>query len=155
MVAFDRRLCRIIAVVIVGLVVATACSDEAAIADLPDVVPPDLTTTTTTLPPAIVGPNVILIIVDDMGVDVAPCYAADAVSAPTIEGLCRDGIVFDRAWSMPVGSATRASILTGRYGYRTGIGHAIRRVEDAIDGLLAEVDAVLPFELPTEDGDDA
>ena len=34
---------------------------------------------------------------------------------------------------MPVGSATRASILTGRYGHRTGIGHAIRRVEDAID----------------------
>ena len=38
MAASDRRLCRVIAVVIVGLVVATACSDEAAIADLPDVV---------------------------------------------------------------------------------------------------------------------
>jgi arylsulfatase A-like enzyme len=132
-VATDRRLCRIIAAIAVGLIVAAACSDEAAIADLPPEVPPDHSTTTTTLPPGIDGPNVLLIIADDLGVDVSPCYAADAVSAPTIEALCRDGIVFDRAWSMPVCSPTRASIFTGRYGRRTGVGDVVQRADDALD----------------------
>jgi arylsulfatase A-like enzyme len=131
-VPVNRRLSRTIAVAGVGIFVAAACSDQGDIAALPDEVPAERTTTTVEREPDIDGPNVLIVIADDLGADLSPCYAADAVSAPTIEALCQDGVVFDQAWSMPVSSPTRAAILTGRYGYRTGVGDLVQRVDDAI-----------------------
>jgi arylsulfatase A-like enzyme len=42
---------------------------------------------------------------------------------PTLDALRRGGLWFDKAYVMPVCSATRACLLTGRYGLRTGIGN--------------------------------
>ena len=68
--------------------------------------------------------NVLLIISDDLGIDAAACYDIGTYLAPqkNIESLCKQGIVFERAWTNPVCSPTRATMLTGRYGFRTGIG---------------------------------
>jgi len=68
-------------------------------------------------------PNVLLIIADDMGLEVSPCYPFDAEKPdmPVLEAMCRDGLVFDNVWAQPVCSPTRATILTGRYGFRTGV----------------------------------
>lgn len=68
-------------------------------------------------------PNILLIIADDMGLDATPNYNIGAAkpSMPVLEGLMREGITFDNAWANPVCSPTRASILTGKYGYRTGV----------------------------------
>lgn len=67
-------------------------------------------------------PNLLLVIADDLGVDNAPCYADGAARAPTIQGLCGRGVVFDNAWVNPMCSPTRATLLTGLYGLRTGVG---------------------------------
>ncbi|MCR9139360.1 MAG: sulfatase-like hydrolase/transferase [Alphaproteobacteria bacterium] len=74
-------------------------------------------------------PNILLIIADDMGLDASPCYpeGAEKPAMPTLEQLCRDGLVFDNFYATPVCSSTRASILTGRYGFRTGVGAAVGR----------------------------
>jgi arylsulfatase A-like enzyme len=149
----QRHSSSIVAIATAVAILTAACSDEGDIAALPREVPPELTTTTETPEPDIDGPNVLLVIADDLGVDVSPCYAADAVSAPTIEALCRDGIVFEQAWSMPMCSPTRASILTGRYGFRTGIGDLVQRVEDAIGvGEFTVPKAVDEAGLPHETG---
>ena len=68
--------------------------------------------------------NIILLISDDLGLDATECYAArdDAVSTPNIRALCDAGVVFEHAWAMPICSPTRASMLTGRYPHRTGVG---------------------------------
>lgn len=73
--------------------------------------------------------NILLIIADDMGLDASRCYAVGDKQAPmpTIEQLCEQGLVFDNAYAAPVCSPTRASILTGQYGFRTGVGGAIPR----------------------------
>ncbi|MEM1163477.1 MAG: sulfatase-like hydrolase/transferase [Pseudomonadota bacterium] len=73
-------------------------------------------------------PNILLVIADDMGVDASPCHAegSDLVRMPVLSALCRDGMVFDAAYASPTCSPTRATIMTGRYGSRTGIGGAIR-----------------------------
>lgn len=74
-------------------------------------------------------PNILLVIADDLGVDASPCYdtGTDKPNMPTLSRLCRQGLVFDRFWAAPECSPTRASILTGRYGFRTGIGTAVQR----------------------------
>ncbi len=69
-------------------------------------------------------PNILLIIADDFGLDASPCHTFAGVHAPApnIIKLCSQGVVFDAAWSAPTCSPTRASILTGRHGFRTGVG---------------------------------
>jgi len=76
-------------------------------------------------PPVLGGRNILLIISDDLGADSAACYgdAGAFASTPNIESLCQRGVVFRNAWANPLCSPTRASMLTGRYGFRTGVGH--------------------------------
>lgn len=74
-------------------------------------------------------PNILLVIADDMGLDASPCHSVGdkRVSMPNLETLCQEGLVFDNAYAAPVCSPTRATIITGKYGFRTGIGAAIPR----------------------------
>jgi arylsulfatase A-like enzyme len=69
------------------------------------------------------SPNILLVIADDMGIDASPCYSVGKVkpNMPVIEEMCRSGVVFENVWSNPQCSPTRATILTGRYGFRTGV----------------------------------
>lgn len=73
--------------------------------------------------PAVSQPNILLIIADDMGLDATPNYSVGASkpNMPVLQGLMQNGITFDNVWAYPECSPTRASILTGRYGYHTGV----------------------------------
>lgn len=77
---------------------------------------------------AVASPNILLVLADDMGVDVSPCYA-DSLNAhmPTLKELCTDGIVFENAYAAPVCSPTRAMILTGQQSSRNGVGGVLSR----------------------------
>jgi arylsulfatase A-like enzyme len=68
-------------------------------------------------------PNILLIIADDFGLDASPCYAvgSDQPNMPNLQALCDSGLVFDNVWANPSCSPTRATILTGRYGFRTRV----------------------------------
>ncbi|NNC94683.1 MAG: sulfatase-like hydrolase/transferase [Chitinophagales bacterium] len=69
-------------------------------------------------------PNIILIIADDVGLDATPGYPFSGVIKPNmsnLESLALNGITFDNVWANPVCSPTRATILTGKYGYSTGV----------------------------------
>lgn len=83
--------------------------------------------------------NVILVIADDIGVEKIAKYGVGSNAAPTpnIDRLMENGIYFTNAYSNPVCSATRATMITGRYGFRTGVGFAIG---------FPPVEAALPFE---------
>ncbi len=60
-------------------------------------------------------PNIVLMLVDDMGWTGAGCYGSDLHETPHIDGLARDGVRFTDAYAAaPVCTPTRASILTGR-----------------------------------------
>ena len=74
-------------------------------------------------------PNVLFIITDDLGVESSGCYdvGKDPARMPNLSHLCRAGVVFENMWSAPVCSPTRATIMTGRYGFRTGIGAPVSR----------------------------
>ncbi len=69
-------------------------------------------------------PNILLVIADDMGLDASNCYAVGNQQAPmpNLEKMCAEGIVFENAYAAPTCSPTRATILSGQYGFRTGVG---------------------------------
>ena len=71
-------------------------------------------------------PNVLLIIADDWGAESTSLYPnlvgdSGAVPVPNIEALAENGLVFDNAWASPACSMTRGTIVSGLYGYRTGV----------------------------------
>ncbi|KMT64579.1 sulfatase-like hydrolase/transferase [Catenovulum maritimum] len=68
-------------------------------------------------------PNILLIISDDQGIDASAQYnyTNDKPTTPTLDSLASEGIVFDNAWATPACSTTRAALLTGQYGFHSGI----------------------------------
>ncbi len=75
---------------------------------------------------AVAQQNTILLIADDVSPDYFGFYANnDTAITPVLSELANKGVVFDRAWAYPVCTPTRASMMTGRYGFRTGMGHVV------------------------------
>jgi hypothetical protein len=61
-------------------------------------------------------PNIVFILVDDLGWSDVGCYGSDLHETPNIDKLARQGIRFTDAYAAaPVCSPTRASIMTGKY----------------------------------------
>ncbi|MCA9174195.1 MAG: sulfatase-like hydrolase/transferase [Planctomycetales bacterium] len=65
-------------------------------------------------------PNILFIMVDDLGKEWISCYGADGIQTPNIDALAKGGLKFHNAWSMPQCTPTRATLLTGQYPWRTG-----------------------------------
>jgi arylsulfatase A len=67
-------------------------------------------------------PNVVLVLIDDLGWTDFGCFGSDLYETPQIDRLARDGMKFTAAYSAcTVCSPTRASILTGKYPARLHI----------------------------------
>ncbi len=87
------------------------------------------------------GGNVLVILADDLGVDKVGAYAAhpEPPRTPVIDGLAAQGVLFRSAYASPSCSPTRASLLTGRYPRRTGVGEVIHTRDDLFELPLSEV----------------
>ncbi len=64
-------------------------------------------------------PNIILIMVDDMGYSDIGCYGGE-VSTPNIDMLAKDGLRFTQFYNTAKCHTTRAELLTGNYAYQIG-----------------------------------
>ncbi|MCX8038177.1 MAG: sulfatase [Candidatus Sumerlaeia bacterium] len=72
-------------------------------------------------------PNIIFILVDDLGWAELGCYGNRFNETPHLDALAADGVRFTDAYaSAPVCSPTRASIMTGQYPARVGITDYLR-----------------------------
>lgn len=73
--------------------------------------------------PSTSPPNILLIIADDMGKDATAGFSEGSIkpNTPNLDRIKNEGLSFTNAWVNPTCSPTRASILTGKYGYRTGV----------------------------------
>jgi len=71
-------------------------------------------------------PNVLLIIADDMGVDALNGYQNSALlpSTPNLDALRAQGLTFDNVWASPQCTPTRAAIMSGKHGIKTGVTRA-------------------------------
>ena len=71
------------------------------------------------------SPNIILIMTDDMGWGDVGFNGNTVIKTPNLDQLASEGMVFDRFYAgCSVSSPTRASVLTGRNPFRTGVFHA-------------------------------
>jgi len=68
-------------------------------------------------------PNILLIIADDVGIDVTNGYQTSAVmpTTPTLDSLRQSGVTYRNNWSTPSCTPTRASIMSGKFGIKTGV----------------------------------
>ena len=69
-------------------------------------------------------PNVVLMICDDLGFGDLGCYGSK-LATPNLDRMAAEGLRFTRFNAgHPICSASRAALLTGRYGLRSGTGGA-------------------------------
>ncbi|MCM2369188.1 arylsulfatase [Aporhodopirellula aestuarii] len=67
-------------------------------------------------------PNIIVIMVDDMGFSDIGSYGSE-IPTPNLDSLADDGVRFSQFYNTGRCCPTRASLLTGLYSHQAGIGH--------------------------------
>jgi arylsulfatase A-like enzyme len=67
-----------------------------------------------------VKPNVLMIVLDDLGKEWVSIYDGIDVGTPHLDLLAQRGMVFDNAYVNPQCTPTRVSLLTGQYPFRHG-----------------------------------
>jgi arylsulfatase A-like enzyme len=96
--------------------------------------------------------KILLIIADDYDIDATRFYPTTdrrattppAPATPNLAGLAQQGVLFRNAWAQPSCSPTRATILTGRYGFRTGMGKPVPHDPAFAAPVLAASELTLP-----------
>jgi arylsulfatase A-like enzyme len=83
-------------------------------------------------------PNVVIILVDDMGwSDIGP-YGSE-ISTPHLDALAAGGVRFTQLYVTPRCSPTRASLLTGLYPHQAGMGHLDNVVREGSSGTTGRL----------------
>lgn len=68
------------------------------------------------------NPNVVLIMLDDVGYGDWSCYGSETIATPHIDAVAAAGTTFQQMYSAaPVCMPARAALLTGRYPQRVGL----------------------------------
>ncbi|MDB4664775.1 sulfatase-like hydrolase/transferase [Verrucomicrobia bacterium] len=65
-------------------------------------------------------PNILFIMLDDLGKEWISCYGAEDIQTPNIDTLADGGMKFNNAYSMPSCTPSRSTLLTGKYPWGTG-----------------------------------
>lgn len=65
-------------------------------------------------------PNIVFILADDLGYAEVGANGADHCKTPHLDALAQGGVRFSHFYTAPLCGPSRALILTGRYGFRTG-----------------------------------
>ncbi len=80
-------------------------------------------------------PNIVLIMLDDVGYSDYGCFGGE-IATPNIDSLARDGLAFTQFYNNAVCVPTRASLMTGLYPRYVGPNRSIALTEDMV--TLAE-----------------
>jgi arylsulfatase A-like enzyme len=70
-------------------------------------------------------PNILLIVSDDLGFSDLGCYGGE-IETPNLDEMAKNGVRLTRFYSMARCCPSRASILTGLYPHRAGLGHMVK-----------------------------
>jgi len=69
-------------------------------------------------------PNILLIVADDLGYSDLGCYGGE-IATPTLDALAANGLRFTQFYTTARCCPSRASILTGQYPHKVGVGHMV------------------------------
>ena len=76
--------------------------------------------------PKVKPPNIVFILVDDLGYGECGFNGGKEIQTPQIDQLAKGGAILLNSYVQPVCSPTRACLLTGRYPTRTGVYNIIK-----------------------------
>ncbi len=68
-------------------------------------------------------PNIVLILVDDLGFSDIEPYGGLDLKTPNISRLAKEGTIFKEFYNNSICAPTRASLLTGQYPHKAGVGY--------------------------------
>jgi arylsulfatase len=71
-----------------------------------------------------VRPNILLIVADDLGYSDLGCYGGE-IQTPVLDSLAANGLRFAQFYTTARCCPSRASILTGQYPHKVGVGHMV------------------------------
>jgi arylsulfatase A-like enzyme len=71
-------------------------------------------------------PNIVYLLVDDLGYADCGFMGSKDIRTPNIDKLAREGLILSSFYVQPLCSPTRAALLTGRYPTHTGVYHVVR-----------------------------
>ena len=80
-------------------------------------------------------PNIVVILVDDMGYSDIGCYGGE-INTPNLDRLARGGVRFTQFHNTARCCPTRAALLTGLYSHEAGVGHMTEEHTDAQGKVL-------------------
>ncbi|MCX7396472.1 MAG: arylsulfatase [Planctomycetales bacterium] len=71
-------------------------------------------------------PNIVFVLIDDLGYADCGFNGGDEIRTPNIDKLAHSGAILESHYVQPVCSPTRAALMTGRYATRTGVYTIVR-----------------------------
>lgn len=103
-------------------------------------------------PVAKAKPNILFVVIDDLGVDQMTSYGyggATPPKTPNMAAIARAGVQFRHAWAMPDCTPTRATFFTGRYPSQTNVQNALVAL-DLANSSPSPYEMTLPKLLKTQ-----
>src|SRR3954453_350861 len=79
-------------------------------------------------------PNIVVVLVDDMGFSDIGCYGSE-IPTPNLDKLAAEGVRFTQFYNCARCSPTRASLITGLYPHQAGMGSLDGMVRPQSQGL--------------------
>ncbi len=91
--------------------------------------------------------NVVVILADDHALKVTGCYGNEIIRTPAIDKLAKEGVIFTNTYcNAPICSASRQSLLTGKYPHATGVNLVFTPFPDHGNTTIAEYLKDLDYE---------
>src|SRR3954451_8035866 len=88
-------------------------------------------------------PNILLIVSDDLGYSDLGCFGGE-IDTPNLNRLAADGVRFTQFYTNARCCPSRASILTGQYPHKVGVGHMVQDLgQPGYRGRLSENGATI------------
>ncbi|WP_367873979.1 arylsulfatase [Luteolibacter sp. Populi] len=95
-------------------------------------------------------PNIVVMLVDDMGWSDLACYGSE-LKTPNLDALAKNGLRFTQFYNGARCCPTRASLLTGLYAHQAGVGHMTEerrdengKVRPGYSGRLNDTSVTIP-----------
>jgi arylsulfatase A-like enzyme len=80
--------------------------------------------------PGSARPNIVFVLVDDLGWKDLGCFGAKIYETPNLDRLCADGLRFTQAYTpISICSPARASMMTGKHPMKLGMWHATHHIK--------------------------
>jgi len=84
-------------------------------------------------------PNIVFVLIDDMGYECIGAYGSASYKTPNIDALANDGVRFTYAYSQPLCTPSRVELMTGKYNHKNYVDFGFMNQDQKTFGNLAKM----------------